>query len=228
MSLDLSSRPGFAQALLAEFGLPQSKANVSNLVSWETIEGGGFGNEAAFNPLNTTYAENGASAINSVGVKAYQNADQGFVATVDTLQEYPTVLAALKKGNLSVQQFANVVAATTWGTQSSGWPNESVQPSSPVTSAEVAKATGGSTVAGVQKSTTLSTKPTGVLGAVEGIPAAIGGALGTAFTGLWNDIAGSALKALLFVAFVLLGTGLVYSAVKPQGSGSSHFLPVPV
>lgn len=127
----LGSRQGFAQATLAQLGLPVTHANIANLMAWEQREGGGFGNVAAFNPLNTTQGAPGATSINQVGVKAYTSPLQGFQATLATLHGYPTVLAALRRGNLSVQQFADVVGGTPWGTPSTGWPGAPANATAP-------------------------------------------------------------------------------------------------
>lgn len=119
----LENPEGFAIALLEATKSPVTVDNVQNVMAWEAREGGGFGNIAAYNPLNTTLDAGGASDVpGTPGVKAYSDAASGFAATVATLQGFPTVLAALKKGNLSTPEFADVVGSSKWGTPSVGWP----------------------------------------------------------------------------------------------------------
>ena len=43
---------GWARGLLAADGLPQTSCNMSAVLEWEAREGGGFGNQAHYNPLN--------------------------------------------------------------------------------------------------------------------------------------------------------------------------------
>ena len=107
----------WARALLKNLGVPVSPDNVTAIVSWEMAEGGHWYNTARFNPLNTTMSEPGATAMNSVGVKAYISWEQGFAATIATLFNgyYAGIIAALERGN-DAQAVANAVAASPWGT----------------------------------------------------------------------------------------------------------------
>jgi peptidoglycan hydrolase CwlO-like protein len=113
------SQRTWAQTLLKNLGVPISAANVSAMVSWEMAEGGHWYNTARFNPLNTTMSEPGATAMNSVGVKAYASWEQGFAATIATLFNgyYAGIIAALERGD-DAQAVANAVAASPWGTGS--------------------------------------------------------------------------------------------------------------
>ncbi len=68
------------------------------MVTWETSES----TDAAFNPLATTHAMEGATDFNSVGVKNYRSLDQGLDAARDTLQGgadsygYDAILSSLQ------------------------------------------------------------------------------------------------------------------------------------
>jgi len=107
----------FAEALIGAIGAPESPQNVQAITAWESAEGGNWNNTAAYNPLNTTLDEPGAAAINSAGVKAYANWQQGLQATVDTLSgtAYAGIRQALAAGN-DPQAVANAVTASPWGT----------------------------------------------------------------------------------------------------------------
>ncbi len=109
----------FAVALLNAVGAPLTAQNLEAIVSWETAEGGGFGNRAQFNPLNTTLPLPGSHPITAIGVQAYTSWSQGLTATVDTLRSgaYRGIIAALKAGN-SAQAVERAVAASPWGTGS--------------------------------------------------------------------------------------------------------------
>jgi murein DD-endopeptidase MepM/ murein hydrolase activator NlpD len=109
----------FAVALLNAIGAPLTSQNLEAVVSWETAEGGGFGNRAQFNPLNTTLAMPGSHPITIIGVQAYTSWSQGLTATVNTLRggAYRGIVAALKAGN-SAQAVERAVAASPWGTGS--------------------------------------------------------------------------------------------------------------
>jgi peptidoglycan hydrolase CwlO-like protein len=109
----------WAQALLRNLALPSTVANQRAIVAWEAAEGGHWFNTAHFNPLNTTQSAPGATAMNSVGVKAYVSWEQGMRATITTLYNgfYAGILAALRRGD-DAQAVADAVAASPWGTGS--------------------------------------------------------------------------------------------------------------
>jgi murein DD-endopeptidase MepM/ murein hydrolase activator NlpD len=115
----LNTPRDFAVALLNAIGAPVTSQNLLAIVSWETAEGGGFGNRAQFNPLNTTLQMPGSHPINAVGVQAYTSSSQGLTATVNTLRggAYRGIIAALRAGN-SAQAVERAVAASPWGTGS--------------------------------------------------------------------------------------------------------------
>jgi hypothetical protein len=137
---DLNTPSAWAASILVSIGAPVNEQNLSNVVAWEQREGGGFGNIAANNPLNTSLTAPGASDVpNTSGVKAYTSPQQGFAATLATLTQYPTIIAGLKKGNLSVQEFADTVGATSWGTPSTGWPSPPLVPIPPLGESQLEK-----------------------------------------------------------------------------------------
>ena len=72
----------WARGFLARVSAPACQENLTIVVTWETAES----TEAAFNPLATTHAMDGATDFNSVGVKNYRSLDQGLDAARDTLQ----------------------------------------------------------------------------------------------------------------------------------------------
>jgi hypothetical protein len=98
---DVQSPTDFAKAVLKQLGAPETDANIKSLVKWEQREGGNWHNSAHFNPLCTTQKEQGATNMNSCGVKAYTSWDQGVQATVSTLQngQYGDIISGLKSGN---------------------------------------------------------------------------------------------------------------------------------
>jgi peptidoglycan hydrolase CwlO-like protein len=109
----------WAKALMQALGMPQTTENMAALIAWEMAEGGHWYNSAHYNPLNTTWRMPGATAMNSVGVKAYLSWAQGLAATVNTFHNglYEGILAALHAGN-DAQAVADAVATSPWGTNS--------------------------------------------------------------------------------------------------------------
>ena len=107
----------WAKALLQQIHMPLTSQNVAAITAWELAEGGHWHNSARYNPLDTTMPEPGATAMNSVGVKAYLSWAQGFQATIATLRNgyYGGILAALRSGDDAIA-VADAVAASPWGT----------------------------------------------------------------------------------------------------------------
>ena len=115
----------WAAALLSAGGWPQTRCNLSAVTAWEQAEGGNWQNTAAYNPLNTTYDDNGrweaqglvTATINSPGVRAYSSWQTGFTATLTVLGNglYGPILAALSSGG-NAQAVADAVAGSPWGT----------------------------------------------------------------------------------------------------------------
>jgi hypothetical protein len=71
----------WASGFLDRLGAPRCDENLLIVVAWETSES----TAAAFNPLATTHMMEGATDMNSVGVKNYVSLDQGLDAARDTL-----------------------------------------------------------------------------------------------------------------------------------------------
>jgi hypothetical protein len=71
----------WANGFLDRLQAPRCVENLLLVVAWETSES----TAAAFNPLATTHAMEGATDMNSAGVKDYVSLDQGLDASRDTL-----------------------------------------------------------------------------------------------------------------------------------------------
>lgn len=80
-------------------GINPTKQDIAWLDAWQTTEGG----TAAFNPLNTTLPESGATPYNTLQggghVWNYPTATIGTSATAATLSGYPAIIKALKSGD---------------------------------------------------------------------------------------------------------------------------------
>lgn len=107
----------FANAFLNAIPEPDSSSNVEAIIGWEEAEGGNWHNNAEFNPLNTTYALDGSTSINGVGVQSYSGWTVGVTATVATIENgyYGGILSALAAGN-SATTVATAVGNSKWGT----------------------------------------------------------------------------------------------------------------
>jgi len=119
-SLTITTPTDFAVALLSALGAPNTPTNVQALVAWMAKEGGNWHNTASFNPLNTTLQMPGSHVMsggNTAGVQAFTSWQQGLDATVQTLQGYPEILAALHAGT-DAQAVEQAVAGSPWGTGS--------------------------------------------------------------------------------------------------------------
>jgi murein DD-endopeptidase MepM/ murein hydrolase activator NlpD len=99
------SESEFAASLLTGLGAPLTEGNVKALTTWMRFEGGHWKNSAKYNPLNTTLTVPGSTSMNSVGVKAYANWNEGLQATISTLtgskadaRGYTAIVNALKSG----------------------------------------------------------------------------------------------------------------------------------
>ena len=117
--------PSWAATLLSAGGWPRTRCNLAAITAWEQAEGGNWQNNAAYNPLNTTYDGNGTweakglvtATINGPGVRAYNSWRTGFTATLATLGNgnYDPIVSALSAGT-DAQAVASAVAASPWGT----------------------------------------------------------------------------------------------------------------
>jgi hypothetical protein len=112
----LDTRAGWARGLLAADRLPQTSCNLSAVLEWEAREGGGFGNQAAYNPLNVNPGPGaGWPGYSAIGAWAFPDAVTGLRYTVKTLNNgsYGGILAALRRGN-SAQAVCNAIMASPW------------------------------------------------------------------------------------------------------------------
>lgn len=88
----------WAAAFLARVGAPSCEENLVVVVTWETAES----TEAAYNPLATTHAMDGATDFNATGVRNYLSLAQGLDASRDTLElgaesyGYGAILSSLR------------------------------------------------------------------------------------------------------------------------------------
>ena len=116
------SQQEWATGLLGKLGAPVTDQNLQAMTTWMAFEGGHWKNNANYNPLNTTQKENGAKSINSAGVKSYQSWDQGYQATLDTLNngKYTNILSALRQGT-DASAVLGAVNASPWGTKIPGY-----------------------------------------------------------------------------------------------------------
>lgn len=116
-SLDDLARVAWARRELADIGRLPTARNISSLIAWSFAEGGGFGNVASNNPLNTTQPEAGARSINSVGVRAYLSPQQGDDATATTLKNgYYKLIMAGFASSVTPTAMASLVGKSPWGT----------------------------------------------------------------------------------------------------------------
>ena len=115
-SADLGTRSGWARALLAADSLPVTSCNLNAVLEWEAREGGGFGNQAAYNPLNVNPGPGaGWPGYNATGAWAFPDAASGLRYTVATLNNgyYGGILSALRAGN-SAQAVCDAIMASPW------------------------------------------------------------------------------------------------------------------
>lgn len=113
---DLLTPAGWAHALLAAENDPQSACNLSAVVAWERAEGGGFGNQAAYNPLNVNPGPGaGWPGHPAIGAWAFPDALTGLRYTVATLGngDYGAILAAMRAGD-SAQAVCGAIMASPW------------------------------------------------------------------------------------------------------------------
>jgi hypothetical protein len=108
-------REAWAVSLLKALHLPITNQNVADITYWETREGGGFGNIAANNPLNTKRSGFGGVWVANKASKAYPTPKLGLEATVATLKNglYNNIINVLKNQGTPSQFNAALV--------SSGW-----------------------------------------------------------------------------------------------------------
>jgi hypothetical protein len=105
---------GWESQILQALGAPVNPQTIGDLDLWQRYEGGSTLNAASYNPLDTTLREPGSSAMNSVGVQAFPNWQEGLAATVSTLKQnnMAGILRALQSGGGG---FSSAVNASPWG-----------------------------------------------------------------------------------------------------------------
>lgn len=105
-----------ATAVLQGIGAPVNQHTLGGMIGWFNAEGGHWNNSAHYNPLNTTLNMPGAGSINSVGVKSYNNWQQGIQATVQTLKQSSMsgIVNAFKSSD--PQGVIHAISASPWGT----------------------------------------------------------------------------------------------------------------
>ena len=120
--LGTGSQQAWARTLLTKLGKPLTPENIKALTTWAAWEGGQWHNSAHYNPLNTTQPEAGSTNMNKEGVKSYKSWDQGYTATVQTLNNgrYKAILSALAKGN-NTGSVLQAVDHSPWGTHIPGY-----------------------------------------------------------------------------------------------------------
>ena len=116
-------RSGWARALLSLVGAPQTKANIDGIIAWEIAEGGGFGNQASYNPLNLNPGP-GANwpGHNASGAWAFPNAQSGLAETATYLRmsNFSGILSALRSGRSEHSLLEAIVNSPWAGSHYSG------------------------------------------------------------------------------------------------------------
>lgn len=117
----MQQRVNWAILLLSGLHYDLSENNLTSIVAWETAEGGGFGNEAANNPLNCTLVMPGSWNVSPTGpnqyVQGYPDETTGINATIQTLQngDYDTILSYFI-ANEAPENTAVIIGQSPWGT----------------------------------------------------------------------------------------------------------------
>jgi hypothetical protein len=113
----LIPRTAWGISLLNRLHAPLTPENLSFLTRWQGMEN----TNAAYNPLATTQPARGATAFNSAGVRNYLTPQQGYDATIKTLQNgyYPDIVRGLMSGH-PFNDKASASELNKWGT-GSGW-----------------------------------------------------------------------------------------------------------
>lgn len=119
----LNTPRGFAKALIKAEHAPVTSCNMGAVTTWERYEGGGFGNQASYDPLNVNP---GAGAnwpgYNATGAWAFPDARTGFRYTVKTLNNgnYGGIISALRAGD-SAQGVCNAIENSPWAASHYGY-----------------------------------------------------------------------------------------------------------
>ena len=111
---NLTTPQTWTAGFLAADGMPETACNSSGVLAWVHAEGGGFGNQAANNPLNVNPgAGAGWPGYNATGAWAFPDAATGLRYTISTVQNYPGIQAALRAGD-SAQSVCDAIMASPW------------------------------------------------------------------------------------------------------------------
>lgn len=95
-----SGEAAFIRAVLADLGVPRSRANRDSLAAWFPREFPSWPPAAENNPMATTMTATGSTVFNSAGVRNYPTSREGAQVTAQTLDNghYPGMIAALRAG----------------------------------------------------------------------------------------------------------------------------------
>jgi hypothetical protein len=110
------SREAWARAFLRAIPEPRTACNRSAVVAWETAEGGGFGNQAAHDPLNVNPGPGaGWPGYPATGAWAFPDDATGITYTVRTIRNgnYGGILSALSAGD-DAQAVCDAIMASPW------------------------------------------------------------------------------------------------------------------
>lgn len=112
----LDTPSGWAKAFLTAAHLPSTVCNYNAVRAWEAGEGGGFGNQASYNPLNVNPPKGTPwPGEHVIGAWAFPDAETGLKYTVQTLYNgyYNAVIYTFKQGN-SAQADCNAIMSSPW------------------------------------------------------------------------------------------------------------------
>lgn len=120
---DLNTPSGWAKAFLSAAHLPLTRCNYNAMREWEAHEGGGFGNQASYNPLNVNPPPNvGWPGHHVIGAWAFPDAQTGLNYSIQTLYNgyYGGIIAAFRRGD-SAQADVNAVQQSPWASSHYGY-----------------------------------------------------------------------------------------------------------
>jgi peptidoglycan hydrolase-like protein with peptidoglycan-binding domain len=103
----------FYSKLLESLRAPITEENMKFLFAWRQAEGRGGKN----NPFNTTWDLPGSTIMNDAGVRNYNSAQEGLIATIKTLKNprYSCIVDGLRN-DIGADKIAQCESLKTWGT----------------------------------------------------------------------------------------------------------------
>lgn len=115
------TRESFASTILGAIGAASTALTKEAMLTWMSHEGGHWKNSARYNPLNTSKVMDGNDkSINSHGVKAYSDWQEGVDATLATLRlgnyGYPEIIRAFQDGK-DIKAIYTAINKSQWGTK---------------------------------------------------------------------------------------------------------------